>query len=362
MNSLRAWLLTCAAATGSAVTAILLSAASGSAGTHEDTEPFAPGLSVREYGGRRYEIVVPQDMSASKPCSLVLAISVNGRNDIAGSFASMADDGWITCAPKTRFTNKGAGENWASNEALELLELVEHLCKLLPVGEGRLHAVAVEDWAGFFPFVAFAKDERFVSATFAGRCAFRGGSPPGRAKKEMGVLVLGTAPMDQLPADQRIAPALTGKVRIVEFRSDTTDPAAPYPRYWRGVMEGRFTPGHDLSLAWKEPADRQALAQLLPGASTPGFLYFYSAADAANPAAKRLQNVVFLDPEVRDAAGALLPIKLDRAGHEAAFAELGLDSTPAIVVVDAALKPLGKIEGDVTVAAARKRLRKIAPR
>lgn len=332
------------------------------AGSAEDTDPFAPGLTVREYGGRKYEIVVPKELHASKAYSLILAISVNGRNDIAGSFAAIADDGWITCAPKTRYTNKGAGENWASNEGAELIELVEHLRKVLPIGEGRVHTVAVEDWAGFFPFVAFAKDERFVSATFAGRCAFRGGSPPDRAKKEMGVLVLGTAPLEQLPADQRIAPALAGKVRSVEVRSDTTDPVAAYPHYWRGVMEGRFTPGHDLSLAWNEAKDRDAVAKLAASAGKPALLYVYSAAEAAKAAAKNIQNVVFLDADVREAAVGLLPVKLDRHVHEELFAEFGLKTTPALVVVAATLKPLAKLEGDVTTAAALKVLRPFAPR
>jgi len=339
--------------------------ASGVAGREasagEDEAPFAPGWSMREYGGRKYEIVVPEGVSRASPCSLILAISVNGRDDIARDFEQLVGDGWITCAPKTRYTNKGAGENWATNEAPELLELVDHLCRVLPIGEGRVHAVAVRDWAGFFPFVAFSKDAHFVSACFAGRCAFRGGNPPRRAREEMGVLVLGAAPMDELPADQRIVPALEGKVRSVEFRSDTTEPAAAYPAYWRGVMEGRYTPGRDLSFDWREPADRNALTALLSPSRARGFLYFFSETDAGGEAGRRLQNETFFDPQVRSSGASLVPIKLDRARHEALFDALGLEKTPAIAVVDGGLAPLGVLQGDISTSAARKLLRRFAP-
>jgi hypothetical protein len=216
-----------------------------------DAPPKYPkGYSRQKHDGRAFELIVPDAEPKDGGYSLLLLVSVNGRDDLAQTFASMTNDGFVVCAPKSRFLGiKGAGENWAANEGPELVDLAGHLVETLGIDPRRTHVLGYH-WAGFLPLVAFAKKARFRGVCFV-ESVYRGGSVPSRAKKDMGVLVIGKGPIETVPADQRIVPYLEKKFRVAEYRHDEAVPS-PYMRYWFGVMEGRFTPGHDLSLQWRD--------------------------------------------------------------------------------------------------------------
>ena len=238
---------------------------------------------------------------------------------------------------------------WATSEAKEIHKLVDHLVKVLPIGSGRLHAIGLDDWEGFFPHVAFRKrGNPFVGVCFY-KVAYRGGSISPKAKKEMGLLVLGD---DDKFDEEKEVDTLRPKVRTIEYRKNGTI-SSQYVRYWLGVMEGRFEPGRDLSFDWRtdEVRARKEIAASAKG----GFVYFYSEKDTDS----HVQNVVFFNEKVHRFGRKLTALKLDRKEHQKLFDSFGLKSTPAIVVVDSDFKTRKTFEGRVKASALAKELKRV---
>ena len=308
---------------------------------------YPPGHSVQTYEGRTFELLLPDDFDASKSKSYSLVVMVERGRDVTQKLAHLAADGYILCAPKPQSKSTKAG--WATSEAKDIHELVAHLVKVLPIDSGRLHAIGLDDWEGFFPHVAFRKrGNRFVSVCFY-KVAYRGGSLPPRARKEMGLLVLGD---DDKFDEEREVDTLRSKVRSIEYRpNDTID--SPYVHYWLGVMEGRFEPGRDLSFDWR--TDEAQARKEIAASERGGLVYFYSEKDTDS----HVQNVVFFDETVRRIGRKLTALKLDRAKHEKLFNSFGLKSTPAVVVVDTTFKARKNFEGKIKAAALAKELKRV---
>ena len=180
------------------------------------------------------------------------------------------------------------------------------------------------------------------------RVAHRGGSP----KKKTGVLILGDDPKFE---ESKIVDALRGKVRTVEYRPNGRV-SSEYFRYFVHVMEGRFTPGVDQSFSWT--TDPAAAKQQMKTGRRGGFLYFYSASDKSNEAARQLQNRVFFDANVRSHGRKLVPILVEREKNEDLFSSFELKSTPAVVVLDADFRPLKVFQGKIAAKPLAKALRK----
>lgn len=326
----------------------------------DDPPKYPKGYSRQKYDRRAFELIVPEVEPEERGYSLLLLVSVNGRDDLAQTFASMASEGFVVCAPKSRFLGiKGAGENWAANEGPELVDLTNHLVKALGIDPRRTHVLGYKDWAGFLPLVAFAKKARFRGVCFV-ESVYRGGSVPSRARKDMGVLVIGKGPMETVPADQRIVPYLSKKFRVAEYRHDEPVPS-PYMRYWFGVMEGRFTPGHDLSLNWLDAGtDVEGFLAARVAGARPCLLYFFAPGDEAKPEAKDVQNEVFFDPKVREGATGVATYKLNRKTYDSVFKSLGLTETPAVVVLDKSGSAVARLEGGIRARKLARALRKVA--
>ena len=181
------------------------------------------------------------------------------------------------------------------------------------------------------------------------KVAYRGGSIPPKARKEMGLLVLGD---DDKFDEEKEVDTLRPKVRSIEYRRNGTI-SSRYVRYWLGVMEGRFEPGRDLSFDWRTE-EEQARKETAASAKG-GFVYFYSKKDTDS----HVQNSVFFNEKVRRFGRKLTALKLDRAKHKELFDSFGLKSTPAVVVVDSEFRTRKNFEGSVKAPALAKELKRV---
>jgi hypothetical protein len=278
----------------------------------------------------------------------------------------------VVCSPSK--VHQGGG--WATSEAADLVGLVEHLQSALPIEKHHLHVLTTDPW-GFATFVAFDKRVQSASLCLVNVETYRGGKlPPDTAKKQLAVLSLyqGAA----RGGDGRdVTKILAGKVRTLEWRKES--PLDPYFRYWLLVADDRFTPGVDLSFPWLEdsPLPREAKAgeksaaapesafarakQRAADEKRGAFVYFWSKTDAGKAESRAVQNDLLFRQDVRDLGAKLVPVKVERERDEAAFAGLGLKSTPALVVLDPAFAPVKVFEGAIDAAAFVAALRKTVP-
>ncbi len=68
-----------------------------------DEAPYPPGESTRTLEGLETVLILPRDLTAEKPASLLLILHGAGGTAVgmARSFAAWADDGYVVAAPPT---------------------------------------------------------------------------------------------------------------------------------------------------------------------------------------------------------------------------------------------------------------------
>ncbi len=288
--------------------------------------PYPTGISEQKHEGREFEIYIPDDVHDPKAgYSLIVTITAE-----ADDLEHLGVHRYIVVAPKPK---SGVRTVWSAAEVKELHALTKYLTKQLEIEEHRVHAVGMNEIQGVFGLMVFGKGSPFVSATFVDT-AFRGGSVSSHLKKRLNVLAFD---FDGTHAGgiKTIEESLRGKVKTVELSSATAGIHGEYFRYWLGVMDGRFEPGHDLSLDWETDADA---AQDIPGqvkaSKKCALVYFWSPSDKDDADAKALQNETFFDPVIRAYGKRVMPYMLQREEHPKLFEALGLERTPAVAVVD----------------------------
>lgn len=355
------------------VVSVLLAFCGRAVPAKDEPSAYPEGTSAQAFGDHRFELVVPAAADSKPPWSLVVVL--DGDYDVAQEYGPLAKQGYVVCSPKPKLK----GGMFAASEVDEILDLRDHLASSLPLAKDRLHVVTVKESRGISSFLAFHKRADAVSYTLVSTF-FTGKSPSADAKKRLGVLFLGK-PDNGYGDPAKSAAALSDKVRTVEYRPEE-GVTGPYFAYWLGVMDGRYEPGRDLSFEWIEdaaapPPSADALDPAKP--ASPGrmpaleeakesskakrvgaLVYFWSAEDAATPEGRNIQNVVFLESDVRAAGKPLLSVKLDRAKYPEAFTQMGLTTTPAVVVVDADFNVLDRFEGLVKASLLAKALVKAA--
>jgi len=355
-------------------TGILLAASVGTAlGVEGKTDVKYPvGKSTQAFGGHTFDLLVPEGAPPARKFSLLLTMEMD--LDSIRMAEVLAKDGFVQCVPRPK--QPGAGK-WATSEAEDLVELVHHLAAALPVARDRVHVLKNGDSLGFATFVAFDKDCEASSLCLVNTGTYRGKSPPDSARKRLAVLSLWGDPPSPYGDGSDVVAKLTGKVRTVEHRKET--PADPYFRYWLHVADDRFEPGRDLSFAWlfdapvpaakPRPGERPAppppsaldRAREVAAAGKRGALvYFWSATDAAKPEAKALQNELFFRPDVRELAGRLVPVRIERERSEKDFGALGFKTTPAVAVLDATFALVKALEGPIEAKPLLDAMRRVA--
>ena len=343
-----------------ALPAILLAAlAAAGAAAGQEAAPFPPGTSSQSLEGLRCSVVMPAEFDPAKERSLVVVLHGAGGTEtgMAGSLAFLAERECAVLAPKSR------GQTWDKPDVDAVRRIVADLKKRLRVGNRRLHALGFSNGGWNLAPLAFDEDLGFATACWVA-AGYSGGKPPDRAKKTMAVLALAGEKDPNRGAAEKTPDLLKDKVRSAEARVEPGIghewPAGqmPYYGWWLGLQEGRFVPGETLAFAWSddEGAARAAMAERRTGA----LVYWFSKEDADRPEARTLQNETLQDPMVRVFGGRLLAWRRDRAGDAAGFAAAGLKETPAVVVLDAAGKPVKTLQGKISAQALAAALRSVA--
>ena len=326
----------------------------------DDSPPYAPGPSSHEIEGLQTELVVPGEIGAEKASLIVVLHGAGGTaTGMAGSFAPWAQDGYVVCAPKSR------GDVWEVDDLRRVLRIAAHLKEVLPIDPAKIHVVGFSNGGWNLPALAFDDELRPCSATWIA-AGYRGGNVPDWAKKGLGAIALAGTEDANLGAARATVPALEGKVRSVEVRTEEGLGHAfprtlmPYLQWWMGVQEGRLVPGEDLSFAWTEDLDAAIAA--LAGAKKGGvFVWLYTAEDAAKDEARAIQHEVFFDPEVRFLGGQLACVKLDAAGQAERREAWRVKNVPALVVLDKAGKVKKVFDEKIKASKVARTLRGVAP-
>ncbi|MDH3590546.1 MAG: alpha/beta hydrolase [Planctomycetota bacterium] len=319
-----------------------------------DEFPYPPGQSIHELEGSKTALLVPEDLSAEKPASLVILL--HGMGDSGPKLVPVMR-GWpakhyLVCAPSA------AGRGWVPADLVKVKKIAQHLIEVMPVDKDRIHVAGFSNGGWNVHTIAFDDDLKPVSATWIA-AGLRVGSAPKWAKKRLGALALAGEQDGNAPHARATVPRLLGKVKTVQCRLQPNlghkwpDTFTPYLLWWMGAMEGRFAPGDDLNFEWGE--DVQAAVESLADVKKGGiFLYLYG--DDEN--SKTLQNEVFMDPIVRHYATQLKAVKLPFAEHGHTY---GAKKSPAIVAMkkDGTVKK--RVEGKITARKLASTLKAVAP-
>jgi predicted esterase len=307
--------------------------------------PYPKGSTEQEHSGLKFKLVIPDDYDAAKEWSLIVILHGAGgsHENMALSLGPLVKDGFIVCAPKS------PGPTWDGREVADVRKIVKHLLEVLNIGEKRLHGVGFSNGGWNLAPLVFAEELPFVSGMWMA-AGYDGGKVPKRAKKEFGAIALAGEQDPNAKFAKGTVDKLFEKVRNVEYHLQPdlghkwTRKLEPYYWWWVKVMDGRYTPGDDMSFTWG--TDVEAAKSKMAADKMGGFVWFYSETDdAESEQAKRVQNEVFFHPLVRKFGNQLVTLKLKREEHEELFNSFKFKTTPAIAVLKKDFKKSKTLEG-----------------
>ena len=329
----------------------------------QDAEPPYPkGSSEQEREGLKFMLVVPDDYDPAKEWSMIVILHGNGGSHVNMSLSvgPLGKEGFIICAPKSR----AAG--WDGRDVADVRKIVVHLKETLSIGKNRLHGLGFSNGGWNLASLVFDEDLHFISGCWMA-AGYDGGKVPKWARRDFGAMALAGAQDGNASFAEATVDKLYDKVRNVEHHIQPnlghawTRELEPYMWWWFKVMDGRFTPGDDMSFKWG--SDVEAAKAKMETEKLGGFVWFYSEQDdAESEEAQRVQHEVFFDPLVRKYGNQLVPLRLKREEHQELFDSLKFKSTPAIAVLKKDFKKSKTFEGKkIKNTALAKELRKYAP-
>ena len=320
--------------------------------------PYPAGLSVQQIQGTETALLIPDDISAEEPGSLVILLHGAGDNgpNLIGALRHWMEQGYLVCAPSA------SGGTWDATDLAITKRIALHLMKVLPVDAKRVHAIGFSNGGWNLAPIAFDDDLRPRSACWIA-AGYNGGKVGRWARKGLGALALAGADDPNAGAARRTVPLLEDKVRSVEVRLQR-GLGHKWPRehdkyllWWTGAMEGRFDPDTDMNFSWGD--DLAAAIEALQGKKRGGiFVYFHAPGDKDKPEARRLQNSIFMDRAVRHFGNQLQAVRLDLGDESGRY---GVKVTPAVAVLkkDGTLKKL--LDGKIKTKSLASALRSVAP-
>jgi predicted esterase len=321
-------------------------------------ENYPPGKSVRTIENVETGLLVPPELSAERPASLVILLHGAGDNgpNLVNALSGWEKEGYLVCAPSA------SGGTWDVLDIAAAKKIALHLLKTAPLDPKRVHTIGYSNGGWNLSQIAFDDDLKPCSATWIA-AGFEGGQVPKWAKKGLSALALAGADDKNAIAAQRTVVALRDKTRSVEVRlqkglgHEWPHEHDAYLLWWTGTAEGRFEPGKELNFAWR--GDLKAAIEEQKGRRKGGvILYVWSADDAAKPEAKELQNQVLMDPLVRHYGSQLAAVKMEINDEAKA---LGVTATPAIVVLDREGEVKKLLQGKIGEKPLASGLRSVAP-
>lgn len=338
-----------------AVTLLLMAAAASA------DFPYPPGQSTQNLQGIDTWLVVPAELAAERPASLVVVLHGSGgtASGMAGTLASWADRNYVICAPQAK------GMSWTPDELKAILRIAADLKKTLPIDPKKVHTIGFSNGGWNLAPLAFDDELRPCSATWVA-AGYNGGSVPKWAKAGLGVLALAGGDDPNAASARQTVPALREKVRSAEVRIQPgightwPDALNAYLAWWVDVQEGRFTPGEDRNFDWTD--DLEAAKADLAGRKKGGIVaYFFQASDAERAEARDLQNRVLMDPLVRHYGAQLIAVKIDLAAGSAQASALGVTGTPALALIGKDGKVSKTFTGKIPAKTLAAALRALAP-
>lgn len=341
--------------------ALLVAAPAPGARGEDEGLPYPPGRSTHTIEGLETVLVLPEDLSAQQPASLLIVLHGAGGKaaNMALSFAPWAADGYVVCA------TQAPDLTWEPADLDATLRIAAHLKEALPIDPEKVHVVGYSNGGWNLTPLAFDDDLRPCSATWIA-AGFRGGSVPRWAKSHLGAIALAGGEDPNLRAAKATVPALRDDVRSVEVQVQPDLGHAfprdlmPYLQWWMGVQEGRFTPGRDLSFDWTEDLDGAIASQ--EGKRRGGVMvWVYGQDDAEKPEARELQHEVFFDPEVRFLGRQIPCVRLEAAAHADLLERLEVEAVPALVVLDRKGEVKKVYEERFKTSRIARTLRRVAP-
>jgi hypothetical protein len=268
--------------------------------------------------------------------------AVGSGKDAVTLLAPFAGRGFILAGPTSK-----QGE-WTVPEMESVRAVARTLAERFQVPRERRHVAGFWSGAAGVPTVAFDEALGCRTATWIDG-GWGGGSVAKWAKEELnGLFLTGAREGPSRVEAHRKAASLLGD-RVLRSlaheapqepglgRSRKEDPEfpvslVPFWGYFMECMEGRFTPGRDLSFEWGEDLEqaRAAMAERKTG----GLVYVY-AEKPDGPESERtrtLQNEVLFDRVVRHFAGQLVPVKLEKSKAKDLLESAKVAETPALIV------------------------------
>jgi predicted esterase len=323
-----------------------------------DDLPFPTGRSVQGIEGKETALLIPDDLSAENPGSLVLLLHGAGDNgpNLVGALHEWMREGYVVCAPSA------SDGTWDKKDLAVTKRIALHLLKVLPIDRKRIHAIGYSNGGWNLAPIAFDDDLKPCSACWIA-AGFNGGKVGRWARKGLGALALAGADDANAGAARGTVPLLKDKVRSVEVRLQKglghkwPHEHDAYLLWWAGAMEGRFNPDTDMNFAWGD--DLEAAIAALEGKKRGGiFIYFHAPEDKDKPEARKLQNEVFMDLAVRHFGNQLQAVKMDLGDESERY---GVKVTPAVAVLkkDGKLKKL--LSGKIKARSLASALRSVAP-
>lgn len=327
--------------------------------------PWPDGRSTQQIKGRKVILHLPAGLAQKKGASLVVILHGAGgtAEGMAGALREWPANGYVVCAPKA------TGDTWATDDIVRVLEIATELKQKLPIDPRKVHVVGFSNGGWNLTPLALDDELRPRSATWVAAGYTGGGKIPKWAKEDLGVIALAGKLDGNLRAARATVRAVYGDVRSVEVREQPKlghkwpDALMPYLQWWMGVMEGRFTPGEDMSFDWGESVDDAVTA--LANQKKGGILVyvFDPESDQDNEHARTLQTRTFHDVNVRHYGNQLQAVKFTRAAAESWLAamKIKLKASPAVIVLkkDGKLKKV--LQGKISAKKLASALRGVCP-
>lgn len=327
-----------------------------------DELPYPPGQSIQQLEGLKTVLILPDDLAAEKPASMVVILHGAGgtATGMAGGYVPWAKDNYVVCAPKAK------DQTWEPDDLKRTLRICAHLKEVLPIDSKRVHVVGFSNGGWNLHPLAFDDELRPCSATWVA-AGFRGGSVPKWAQDGLGAIALAGSEDANAAAARQTVTALDGKVRSVEvqiqqglghrYPRELND----YHKWWMDVQDGRIVPGVDRSLVWTEDLEAGIASQAAAKKRGGVLLWLYTQDDATSEVARHIQQRVFFDREIRFLGKQVACVKVDVTEDRALLERFRVKTVPALVVIDKKGKAKKVYEGDFKVSKLARTLRGIAP-
>lgn len=354
---------------------LALASAAVAADDPKDAKPAPPEQTIEVLHGVRFSLLVPAKKPETGYSFLVYFPGRTGNGkDAVTRLAPFAERGFILAAPWA----KPRQQDLAVPEIESVKAAAKDLCDKYEVPRERRHVAGMWTGAEGVPLLAFDEGLGCCTATWIDS-GWGGGSVAKWAKEELNGLFLwgskeGPSRIERFKKSssllsERVKTSLahgeeqeTALGRGGKEDPEFPDKLLPFWGYYMECMEGRFTPGRDLSADWMD--DMEKARSEMADRKTGGFVYVYSEKAEKDEweRTRVLQNEVLLDRVVRHFSEQLVPVKLEKGKAKEILEAARVTELPAVIVYKKGGKEILRTAcGEVTSKVLVPLLRAVSP-